>query len=134
MLYIIDDDKNVRDGFLMLFKSAAYNCCAFESAEDFLKDFKQSDNDLLILDMHLIGMSGSELLEELTKQGVQLPVIILTAFDEYPNRNSAKKYGALAYLRKPVDSSALFDLIKFNLESQIKTNSNQSIQTPRSPI
>lgn len=134
MIYIVDDDQNVRDGFTMLFKSAAYHCLAFESAEDFLSYFKKSDKDLLILDMHLNGMSGGDLLEELTKKGIHLPVIILTGYDEYTNRNSAKKYGALAYLRKPVDSSALLDLIKFNLEAHIKTNENHSNQTSRSNI
>lgn len=134
MLYIIDDDKNITDAFKLLFKSAGYECRCFASAEEFLKIYKKQSNDLLILDMHLNGISGGDLLEELTRQGIHLPVIILTGYDEYPNRHSAKKYGALAYLRKPVDSTALIDLIKFNLESQIQTNSNQSIQTSRSNI
>jgi AmiR/NasT family two-component response regulator len=45
-------------------------------------------------------------------------VIIITAFDREATRKAAKDYGALAYLRKPVDSSALIDLIKFNVSNK----------------
>ena len=114
MIYIVDDDHNVRDGLLLLLNSAGFECDAFVSAEEFLDNYQNSYNDLLILDMHLTGMSGSVLLDQLKMQEINLPVIIITGYDENGNRNSAKKYGALAYLRKPVDGTALIDLIKFN--------------------
>ncbi len=67
MVYIIDDDQNVRDGFMMLLKSAGYECSCFESAEEFLKNYKPGARDLLILDMHLIGMNGCTFLEKLER-------------------------------------------------------------------
>lgn len=134
MVYIIDDDQNVRDGFMMLLKSAGFKCSSFESAEEFLKNYKPGVNDLLILDMHLPVMDGNSLLEYLMKKGLYLPVIIVTAYDEQTSRQAAKNYGALAYMRKPVDSEALIDLIKYNLEIQIPTNSNVLSQTKRSPL
>ena len=134
MIYIIDDDQNVRDGFMMLLKSAGYKCSSFESAEEFLKNYEAGANDLLILDIHLNGMNGNSLLEYLVKKGFHLPVIIITAYDEQSSREAAKKYGALAYLRKPVDSAALIDLVKYNLDIQLPTNLNNSSQTKRSNV
>lgn len=116
MIYIIDDDQNVRDGFMMLLKSAGYNCSCFESAEDFLRDFHLEANDLLVLDIHLPGMNGNSLLELLLKNGLNLPVIIVTAYDDQATRIAAKDYGARAYFRKPVDSEALIDAIRFNIQ------------------
>jgi len=126
MLYIIDDDKHVRDGFMMLLKSAGYECSFFESAEEFLKNYKSGANDFLILDMHLIGMNGCTLLEKMDKKGLHLPVLAITAYDEPKYRDSCRDYGVLAYLRKPVDGEALLDIIKYNLESQLSTNNISS--------
>jgi two-component system, LuxR family, response regulator FixJ len=134
MVFIIDDDQNVRDGFAMLLKSAGYECSSFESAEEFLKNYKAGANDLLILDIHLSGMNGNSLLEYLVKKGLHLLVIIITAYDEKSSRQAAKNYGALAYLRKPVDSEALIDLVKYHLDIQIPNHNNISSQSKRSNV
>ena len=123
MIYIVDDDPNVRDGFTMLFKSAGYECSCFESAEEFLKNYDPGVKDILILDMHLIGINGCTLLEKLDEKGMHLPVIVITAFDAPKYRECCREYGVLAYLRKPVDGEALLDIIKYNLEIQLSTNS-----------
>jgi FixJ family two-component response regulator len=114
MIFIVDDDKYVRRGFEILFKSAGVECLSFESAEDFLDKVNIKDNDLLILDMHMPGMNGCELLEHLSGRNTFLPVIIATAYDEPASRECSKKYGAIAYLRKPVDGEALLDLVKYS--------------------
>lgn len=117
MISIIDDDINVRMGFEILLKSAGYNSISFESAEAFLQQSLSGVNDLLLLDMHLPGMNGCEFLKLLKKTGIFIPVIIITAYDEPYSRQCAKDYGALAFLRKPVDSDALIDLIQYNLST-----------------
>lgn len=134
MVYIIEDDKNVRDGFMMLLESTGIKCSAFESAETFLQKFENSKNDLLILDMNLRGKSGCSLLEELTSRNIYVPVIVITAFDRPQNRKCAKDYGAIAYLRKPVDSIALIDLIKYNLEIQIPNKNYNPFHNQRSTL
>ena len=134
MLYIIDDDQNVRDGFMMLLKSAGYECSCFESAEELLKNYKSGARDFLILDMQLTGMNGCILLEKMHKLGLHLPVIVVTAFDEPRYRECCREYEVLAYLRKPIDGEALIDLIKLNLDIHIPTNSNISSQTKRSNV
>jgi len=126
MVYIVDDDQHVRDGFTVLLKSAGYECSAFDSAEEFLKNYKKQARDLLILDMHLIGINGCTLLEKLEEEGLHLPVIVITAFDEPKYRECCREYGVLAFLRKPVDGEALLDIIKYNLESQLSTNNISS--------
>jgi len=126
MVYIVDDDQNVRDGFTILLRSSGYECRCFASAEEFLKNYKKQARDLLILDMHLIGINGCTLLEKLEEEGLHLPVIVITAFDEPKYRECCREYGVLAFLRKPVDGEALLDIIKYNLESQLSTNNISS--------
>lgn len=115
MIYIIDDDQYVRRGFELLFKSSEIACTSFGSAGEFLEILPGLRDDILILDMHMPGMNGCELLAYLAKHEIFLPVIIVTAYDEPASRDCAKKYGALAYLRKPVDSQALIDLVKYSV-------------------
>jgi FixJ family two-component response regulator len=115
MIYIIDDDQCVRDGFSLLLSSAGFRCSSYKSAEEFLTLYNPGDDDLLLLDMYLPGMDGCDLLENLTNRKTHLSVIIITAYDEVKSRNCAKNYGVLAYLRKPIDGNAILDLVKFNV-------------------
>lgn len=122
MIYIIEDDQNVRDGFRLLLNSVGYDSMEFDNAEAFLTNYKSGINDLVILDIHLIGIDGLKLLEIMNKQKIHLPVIIVTAYDNQTARIAAKNYGALAYFRKPVDSKALIDAIRFNIKQNVNEN------------
>ncbi len=115
MIYIIDDDDYVRMGFEILFKSAGLESASYRSAEDFLDFLPSVENNIILLDMHMPGMSGCELLQYLSSRKMFFPVIVITAFDEKASRECAKKYGVSAYLRKPVDSEALIDLIQYTV-------------------
>jgi two-component system, LuxR family, response regulator FixJ len=115
MVYIVDDDVYVQRGFQLLLKSADFKSMAFDSAEAFLRSFQPAENDVLMLDIHLPDMNGCELLEHLSEKGIRMNVIIITAYDEPSSRESAKKYGALAYLRKPIDGNALIDVLKYSV-------------------
>jgi FixJ family two-component response regulator len=115
MICIIDDDKYVRKGFEILFKSAGLESVSCASAEEFIGLMTDMAIDIMLLDMHMPGMNGCELLDYLSGKEIFYPVIIITAYDEAASRECAKKYGVLAYLRKPVDSEALLDLIKYTV-------------------
>jgi two-component system, NtrC family, nitrogen regulation response regulator GlnG len=124
-IFVVDDDQFVRRGFEMLFKSAGLECKSFGSGEEFMAIIPEENNDVILLDMHMPGMNGCDLLDRLPKKKIFLPVIIITAYDEQSSRECAKKYGALAYLRKPVDSEALIDIVKYNLK---RVNENSATQ------
>lgn len=111
MIYIIDDDKYVLRGYQILFRSANMECVTFGSVEEFLMSWSQEENDILILDIHMPGMNGCDLLKYLMKINSKLPVIAITAYDEPECRNITQSYKVLAYLLKPVDSEILIDLI-----------------------
>lgn len=113
MIYIVDDDQYVRDGFMLLLKSAGYCSTTFKSAVEFLNSFVPGEKDLLILDMNMPVMNGCALLKNLAEKEIKLPVIVITAYDDQVTRACAKEYGALEYFRKPVDSEAIIDVLKF---------------------
>ena len=115
MVYLVDDDKSVCYGFGMFLESAGMETRVFGTAEDFLNDARLQTGDVLVLDMHLPGMSGCELLHKLSEAEVVVPVIVVTAFDEPQSREACKDCGVTAFLRKPVDAEALLDIITYSL-------------------
>jgi len=112
MIYIVDDDDSIRKSYEILLRSVNFNFKSFRSANDFLNNVKQTKNNVLILDMHMPEMSGCSVLDKLTENGIKLPVIVATAYDEPVTRECAEKYGAVGFLNKPVDSERLLNLIK----------------------
>ena len=118
MIYLIDDDKSVRRAFELFLKSAGLEFQSFESANKFISFFRSGPKDILILDLNLPGMSGYDLLKKLKQDGILIPVIVVTAFDDPQSREYCREYGVKEYLRKPVDGEALVDMIKYIIESK----------------
>lgn len=112
MVYLIDDDKSVRRGFELFLKSAGMDYKSFESADSFSTLVEPKIDDTIILDLNLPGTSGCEFLQILRSKKNNVPVIVVTAYDEPQSQNLCKELGVKAFLRKPVDGEALIDIIK----------------------
>ena len=67
----------------------------------------------IVADMTMPGMSGLELKPLLDAAGISYPLILLTAHDNEEIRSAARSAGAAAYFRKPVDTQALLDAIRW---------------------
>jgi len=87
---------------------------SFESATNFLAECHPGLEDILVLDLNLPGMMGGDLLKKLSEERINIPVIVVTAFDDAQNREMCRKYSVRSCLRKPVDGEALIDIIKYN--------------------
>jgi FixJ family two-component response regulator len=118
MVYIVDDDRSVIRAFGIFLKSAGMEYQAFSNVTEFLTGFEPDKQNILVLDINLPGMNGTDLIRMLDHYNIHIPVIVVTAFDEPHTREICTKYGVKAYLRKPVDGEALIDLIKYNLPNQ----------------
>jgi len=117
VLYLVDDDASVLKAMNRLFRAAGYVAETFASAEAFLKSPFQLKNAVLIVDIHMPGLSGLDLQLELTRDGIDIPVIFITAHDNAETREKARRAGAAAYFRKPVDARALLDAIEWALSA-----------------
>jgi FixJ family two-component response regulator len=115
VIFIIDDDKYVSRGFQILLKSAGLESKIFDSVEGFIEKWDQDRNDIFILDIHMPGLNGCDLLKYLQKIKIHIPVIVITAYDEEESRAEADRYGVLAYLTKPVNDEVLLDLLNLPL-------------------
>jgi FixJ family two-component response regulator len=117
-VYLVDDDPSARKGLARLLRTAGYDVRDFCCAKEFLGAVDPETSGCLVLDARMPGISGVELLTELGKRGVQLPIIMVTAEDDPLIKEVAKKLGAVGFFRKPVDGTALMDAINWALRSE----------------
>jgi FixJ family two-component response regulator len=107
---IIDDDEELRLSLGDLMRAYGIEAQLFESADSFLAA-DQSRFDCILADVHMPGIDGISMIKRLRDRGDQVPVIIISALDPVRTRNLAMTGGARAYFSKPVDSTALLELI-----------------------
>ena len=84
MIYIIEDDENIRNLVEVALKGSGYETAAFETAEEALGAFKVRQPQLAIFDLMLPGMDGMEAIRKIReqKEWKKLPVLVLTARDK----------------------------------------------------
>jgi len=116
LIAVVDDDAAIRKALRRLLSSADMNVATFDSGQAFLDSLANQSPDCLILDLHMPGISGLELLQGLSRIDVVVPTIVITAYDERAMECLAA--GAQVYLRKPVDDRVLLSAI----ESAIRTH------------
>lgn len=104
VVYVVDDDEDVRRALGMLLESVGHTVIEFPSAEAFLAAPRTDKPACLILDIHMPSTSGIELQERLNQGSDELPVIFLTGHGNVPNAVSALKLGAIDFLEKPLRS------------------------------
>ncbi len=115
-IFLIDDDNSVRRALIRVMESAGLDTLSFATAEDFLAHFNTGSDmppGCVVTDMTLPGMSGLELKLHLNAARKPIPVILLTANDTADTRAAAHEAGAVGYFRKPVDTQALLDVIRW---------------------
>lgn len=111
LIYIIDDDKNIRDLIVKYVEKEGYNVKAFDNAEDVLENFNKDKPDMLILDIMMPGMDGYELCKEIRKIS-DVPIIIVSARDEDLDKILGLELGSDDYIAKPFSPRELIARMK----------------------
>jgi FixJ family two-component response regulator len=110
-VFIVDDDPGVGKALTRLFHSARLETVLYPSGEAFLAGIGPDDYGCILLDYHMHGADGREVLIALRQRHINLPVIILSAHDDPEIRQTVRRHGASAFFHKPVDDQALLDAI-----------------------
>ena len=111
MIAIVDDDAVVRGAMKSLMRSLGYDASAFGSAEEFLDSEQINRTSCLITDLHMPGLSGTDLQDRLIADGHRFPIIFLTAYPDEDVRMRAMKAGAVGFLSKPCNEGHLLDCL-----------------------
>ena len=112
VVFVIDDDRMIRDGLQGLIRSVGLRVETFASAEDFLVAKRPDVPACLVLDVRMPGVSGLDLQLKLSEAGIHIPIIFITGHGDIPMSVRAMKEGAYEFLTKPVRGQDLLDAIQ----------------------
>jgi len=128
LVYIVDDDRGVRDSLGLLLSSVGIGNQTFESAAAFLDAFDPNCIACLVADIRMPGMSGLELQKELNARKVSIPIIFITGHGDVPMAVNAMKEGAMDFLTKPFRDQDLLDRVRAALGgAQAEFDSQQQL-------
>jgi FixJ family two-component response regulator len=116
VVFVIDDDEDLRDGLSNLLRSVDLQVKAFASAMDFLKSNLPDAPSCLVLDVRLPGVSGLDFQSELIKKGIGMPIVFMSAHGDIPMTVRAMKAGAVEFLPKPFNDQSMLDAVHSALE------------------
>ena len=116
IVYVVDDDADVRDGLKALFESVGLRCEVFSSASQFLTRKAPDEVSCLVLDVRLRGLSGLDVQAQLAEAEISIPVIFITGHGDIPMTVKAMKAGAVEFLTKPFREQELLDAIRAALQ------------------
>ena len=130
-IFIVDDDEAVRDGLCELLEAEGLQTLSFESAEAFLEAGVERNCGCLIVDIHMPGLSGLDLQEDLGRRGIVLPTIVITGQGDVPKAVAALKAGAVDFIEKPFNAEALLKAVReaLNREDQLRHSLTKTHET-----
>ena len=116
VVFIVDDDADVRRSIQDLLESVALQSEAFATPQEFLDRKRPDRPGCLVLDVRLPGMSGLDFQRALSEAGAAIPVIFITGHGDVPMTVQAMKSGAVEFLTKPFRTQELLDAIQQALD------------------
>lgn len=116
VVYVVDDDLDVRESLQSLFQSVGLNSQTFGSAKEFLSAKLADAVSCLILDVRLPGLSGLDFQAELARAQMNIPIVFITGHGDIPMSVKAMKGGAIEFLAKPVREQDLLDAVQVALD------------------
>jgi FixJ family two-component response regulator len=106
-VYVIDDDSSMRRSLERLLRSLGYGVETFSSAAAFLARAAVDGTACLVVDLRMPQLDGLELQQLLGERGDDVPIIFITGHGDVASSVRAMKAGALDFLTKPFDETAL---------------------------
>lgn len=111
LVYVIDDDADVRESIKWLLESTNYRVEDYESGETFIAQFNESVPSVILCDLRMPGMSGADVQDHLMRRRIDAPFIFITGHGDVPQAVQAFKKGAMDFIEKPFQQPQLQKLV-----------------------
>jgi FixJ family two-component response regulator len=116
IVFVVDDDDDVRHGLAALLESVGIACETYRSTREFLQRKPPDGPSCLILDVRLPGASGLDFQSELSNARIKIPIIFISGHGDVPMTVRAMKAGAVGFFTKPLREQDLLDAINVALQ------------------
>ena len=127
-VFLIDDDEPTRDALSLQFRSVGLQVESFTSANDFLENMPADRRGCVVTDVRMPGPSGLDLLHHIVKQGIGLPVIVMSAFGDVRMAVRAMREGAFYFVEKPFDGQELVGAVRDALKVGVEITGRERVE------
>lgn len=121
-ILVIDDEESFRETIRLCLEDKSFNIITASSGEEGISLFEKERPDIVITDLKMPKMNGLDVLTHIKSLDKNVPIIMLTAFDDVPYTIEAMKIGAYDFVSKPIKVDALKSLIARALSNRASEN------------
>lgn len=119
---IVDDEERLLRVLRLGLKDRGFDVHTVKSGEDAIKRLWEESYDVMLTDIRMSAMSGVELVYELERMRIRMPVIVMTAYADVESAVKTLKHGAYDYIRKPFTIDELERVIRDVLARVVETS------------
>ena len=117
---VLDDEPEMRKALRRLLAGRGFLVEEYQGGKELLSALSTHPMDVLLLDLHMPGIDGFDVLEGIRSRQVKVRIIVITAHDEPGTEERVRALGACAYFKKPVEREALFSAISPAVAADMK--------------
>ena len=114
---VVDDELGPRESLRMILRPL-YEVKTASTGQEALQCIQQEKVDLITLDLKMPGISGMDVLREIKKMKLDVPVIIITAFGTLTNAHEAIRFGAVDFISKPYNATDILSTVRRTVEQK----------------
>jgi DNA-binding response OmpR family regulator len=133
-ILVIEDQDDLAELYKETLKNAGYKVQLALTGEEGLAEFRANGADLILLDMTLPEMQGTQVLRELRTLNATVPVIIITGETGELYRDESERLGVHGYLAKPPDYDELLEMIRRSLATEPEEAEVVTLRLPKRVI
>jgi two-component system, LuxR family, response regulator FixJ len=126
-IFIVDDDPSVRAALSVVLSGEGYQVTSFVEGEAFLSAARSRTPECVLLDVHLPGSSGLEVLRKLAAQRYPAPVLVISGRGDIPTAVDAMRNGALDFIEKPFDPTTVVTRVRDAIDAWQHNNREDGI-------
>jgi two-component system response regulator FixJ len=126
-VFIVDDDHLVREALSIVLADAGFQVTGFADAESFLEVVRWRAPQCVLIDVHLPGCSGLELLKTLNARRYRAPIFVISGRGDIPTAVEAIRNGALDFIEKPFDAATVVVRVRDAIQAWQNLGQHDSI-------
>jgi two-component system, LuxR family, response regulator FixJ len=124
-IFIVDDDPSVRDALTVVFDLEGFEARSFASGDEFLEATGLQTPGCVLLDVHMPGRSGLEVLKAMDVATYPAPVFVISGQGDIPMAVSAIKLGAVDFIEKPFDAVTVVGRVREAMAALARQEKNR---------
>jgi two-component system response regulator FixJ len=124
-IYIVDDDPAVRDALSVVFNLEGFDVETFSDGDTFIQSASRTQPACVILDVHMPGRSGIDILKTLNAEHYPAPIFIISGQGDIPMAVEAIRNGAFDFIEKPFTAEKVVERINQGIKTVKQRNSDQ---------